>query len=113
METCVVVLLFYVPDASIGLYLVLLYVKNTQSIRTQIAFVSLPESTLKRKLEDVSRDLPEANSCKEIVLSTHFGTPQEYNSSEPMHCLGIVMVFVAVRLQRSTHYTMTLTCQTG
>ncbi|PWA73900.1 Post-SET domain-containing protein [Artemisia annua] len=53
------------------------------------ALVSPPESTLKRKIEEVSRDLPEANSCKEIVLPAHFGTPQEYNSSEPMHCLGI------------------------
>ncbi|GKA54281.1 hypothetical protein Tco_0753230 [Tanacetum coccineum] len=34
-------------------------------------------------------DLHEADSCKEIVLLTHFGIPQEYNSSEPMHCIGI------------------------
>ncbi|GKA97846.1 histone-lysine N-methyltransferase SUVR5 isoform X1 [Tanacetum coccineum] len=56
---------------------------------TEMAFISPPENTLKRKLEEVSRDLPEANSCKEIVLSTHFGIPQEYNSSEPVHCIGI------------------------
>nr|XP_043614792.1 histone-lysine N-methyltransferase SUVR5 [Erigeron canadensis]XP_043614793.1 histone-lysine N-methyltransferase SUVR5 [Erigeron canadensis] len=51
--------------------------------------LSPPENKLKRKIEFESREPPEANNCKEIVLSGHFDTPEiEYNGAEPVRCIG-------------------------
>ncbi|KAI7744879.1 hypothetical protein M8C21_027214 [Ambrosia artemisiifolia] len=56
------------------------------------------ENKLKRKLEDEYREVPEASSCREIVLADHFGTQVAepdpvsvgtvYNGVGPMHCVG-------------------------
>ncbi|XP_024978042.1 histone-lysine N-methyltransferase SUVR5 [Cynara cardunculus var. scolymus] len=78
--------------------------KHRSNKDTVVILPSPPENKLKRKIEDRFRDLPEANSCKEIVISGHFGTPppvdtsnglfqteqlgKEYNGTETIYCIG-------------------------
>lgn len=79
--------------------------KHRSNKDTGVIFPSPPENKLKRKVEEGFRDLSEANSCKEIVISGHFGTPppvdtsngpfqvteqlgKEYNGTETVYCIG-------------------------
>ncbi|KAJ0754235.1 putative [histone H3]-lysine(4) N-trimethyltransferase transcription factor C2H2 family [Helianthus annuus] len=72
--------------------------KHRSNKDTAVILPSPPENKLKRKLEDEYREVPEASSCREIVLAGHFETPvgaseteltgTEYNGGGLMRCVG-------------------------